>query len=118
LKQEHPAALVMAHPECPPSVLKIADEVLSTSGMCRVAAESDAVEFIVATEVGMLHRLKKENPLKEFYPAARNAVCKNMKMINLEKILWSLEDMAPEITVPAEIREQALTAIQRMVDIH
>lgn len=112
---KHPQAKVIAHPECPPRVLALADQILSTSGMCRFAAEDDAEEFIVATEVGMLDRLRADNPSKKFLPATANAVCPNMKTITLDDLLWSLEDMQHVIEVPEEIAERASTAIQRMV---
>lgn len=115
ISAEHPQAKVITHPECPPRVLELADEILSTSGMCRVAAEDDAREFIVATELGMLDRLRADNPSKTFYPATANAVCPNMKTIALDDLLWSLEDMQYEIKVPVDIAERASTAIQRMV---
>lgn len=115
ISEKYPDAKVMAHPECPPRVLELADEILSTSGMCEYARNSDSREFIVATEVGMLDRLQADNPGKKFYPASSNAVCPNMKTTTLEDLLWSLEDMQFEITVPKEIAERASTAIQRMV---
>ena len=115
MASEHPQAKVIAHPECPPRVLALADQILSTSGMCRFAAEDDAEEFIVATEVGMLERLRADNPSKTFLAATANAVCPNMKTVTLDDLLWSLEDMQHVIEVPEEIAEKASTAIQRMV---
>ena len=112
----HPAAKVIAHPECPPRVLALADAILSTSGMCSYAAEDPATEFIVATELGMLDRLRADNPGKTFYPATTNAVCPNMKAITMDDLLWSLEDMQHEIRVPRDIAEKASKAIQRMVN--
>ncbi len=116
-KEMHPKAKVMAHPECTPAVLDLADEVLSTEGMCRYASQSDAAEIIVATEVGIIHRLEKENPGKRFIPASENATCPNMKKITLEKILWALEKMQYEVKVPEDIRVKALSAVNRMVEI-
>lgn len=114
-KRLHPRAEVLVHPECPPAVTALADRVLSTEGMCRYARESAAGEFIIATEIGILHRMSKEAPDKKFYPATELAVCPNMKLTTLEKVLWALEDMAPEITVPAEIAERSRASIERML---
>jgi len=113
----HPRAKVMVHPECIPEVVELADEVLSTGGMCKYVRDSDAGEFIVGTETGILHRLGKENPEKKFYPASELAVCPNMKKINLEKVLWALEDMKYEVKIPEEIRVKAKRAVNRMLEI-
>lgn len=117
MKEKYPNALVMVHPECTSDVIDLADQVLSTSGMCKFAKESDAKEFIVGTEIGLLYTLQKENPDKKFYPASRLADCPNMKLNTLEKILWSLEDMVYEITVPEDIRIRAWNAIKKMLDL-
>jgi quinolinate synthase len=114
-KKEHPGAKVVAHPECRPEVVALADEALSTSGMVRYAARPDVQELIVGTEVEILHRLKKENPGKKFYPASDKAVCPNMKRITLEKILKSLETLTPEVKVPEKIRVKAKAAVDRML---
>ncbi|MCK9196574.1 MAG: quinolinate synthase NadA [Syntrophales bacterium] len=115
-KELHPEAVVIAHPECPPELRQLADCVTSTEGMCGYAKETKAKEIIVATERGILHRLRKENPDKVFYPASKFALCMNMKLIQLEKILWALEDMEHEIIVPEDIADQARASIQRMLD--
>jgi len=117
LKQEYPEAKVMVHPECHPEVIALADEVLSTSGMCRFAGETDAEDIIVGTEIGIIHRLRKENPGKRFIPVSEQAICPRMKLINLEKIFWSLEDMAPVVKVPEEIQIKAKRAVDRMLEI-
>ena len=117
LRQEHPQARVVVHPECRPEVIALADEVLSTGGMCRYARRSEVKEMIVGTEVGIIHRLKKENPGKNFFPVSGKAICPNMKLITLEKVLWSLEDMTPEVKVPEEIRLKAKEAVDRMLEI-
>lgn len=117
LKSEYPQARVIVHPECRPDVIALADEVLSTGGMCRFAQQTEAEEIIVGTETGIIHRLKKENPGKKFIPASNKAVCPNMKSINLEKVLWTLEDMAPEVKVPEDIRLKAKAAVDRMLEI-
>jgi quinolinate synthase len=113
----HPQAKVMVHPECLPQVVALADEVLSTSKMCKFARETKAKEIIVGTEVGLIYRLKKDNPDKEFYPASEAAVCPNMKRTTQEKILWALEELKEEIRVPDNIRRRAKKAIDRMLQI-
>jgi len=116
-KAEHPQAKVMIHPECRPEVVALADEALSTGGMLRFARETEAREIIVGTELGIIHRLRKENPQKVFIPASEQAICPRMKLITLEKILWSLEEMSPEVKVPEEIRVRAKKAVDRMLAI-
>ena len=116
-KLEHPQAKVIVHPECRPEVIALADEVLSTGGMCRFARQTEAREIIIGTEIGLLHRLREENPGKEFIPASERATCPNMKLITLEKVLWSLEDMAPRVTVPEGIRLRAKTAVDKMLEV-
>jgi quinolinate synthase len=98
-------------------VVALADAVLSTSGMCRFARESPAAELIMGTEVGLLHRLKLENPGKRFFALAEQAVCPNMKKITLDKVLFALEDEKIRVTVPEEIRLRALQAVNRMIAI-
>jgi quinolinate synthase len=117
MKKEHPEAEVMVHPECTADVIELADQVLSTSGMRRYAKETDARELVVGTEIGLLHSLRKDNPNKKLYPASNMADCPNMKLNNLEKILWSLEDMVYEITVPEDIRIRARGAIEKMLEL-
>ena len=116
-KKERPAALVLVHPECRNDVWPLADEVCSTEGFLRYAKTSPKKEFIVATEAGMLYRLKKENPGKEFYPANVEAICPNMKKNTLEKVLWALQDMKNVVKIPPEITAKAKKAIERMVSI-
>ena len=116
-KTEHPDAIVMVHPECTGPVCEIADVVLSTSGMCKYVKDSDVNEFIVATELGIIHRLRKENPGKRFYAATEAGVCPNMKLTTIEKVLWSLEKMEHKITVSADIRSRALKAVENMINI-
>jgi quinolinate synthase len=114
-KEKHPKAEVLVHPECTPSLTAVADKVLSTEGMCRYAAKSSNTEFIIATEVGILHRMKKENPGKEFYPASEQAICPNMKRTTLEKVLWSLQDLKHEVDVPSDIIVRARKSIDGML---
>ncbi len=117
IKAEHPRAKVIVHPECRPEVRALADDVLSTGGMIRFARETDAEEIVVGTEIGIIHRLKKENPGKRFIHASEQAVCPNMKLITLEKVLWSLEEMAIEVKVPEEIRIRAKRAVDKMLEV-
>jgi len=91
--------------------------VLGTGGMCRLASESDAQTFLVGTEVGLLHRLRKENPGKTFLPLSERALCPNMKKITLESIERALREMDCRITLPEELRARALGAVERMVAI-
>jgi quinolinate synthase len=116
-KKNRPQAKLVIHPECIPEVVAMADEVLSTEGICRYAKESDAQEIIVGTEPGLIYRLKKENPQKKFYPASVLATCPNMRLTNLEKVLWSLEDMKDEVKVPENIRLKAKRAVDKMLEI-
>ena len=117
LKQEYPQAKVVVHPECRPEVIALADEVLSTSGMCRYAQRNEVREMVVGTELGIIHRLKKENPGKRFIPVSKQVICPNMKLITLDKILWTLEEMNPEVKVPEEIRLRAKAAVNKMLKI-
>jgi len=116
-RARHPRALVVVHPECVREVVDAADEVASTSGMLRFCHDSDAREFIIGTEVGLLHRLAKENPDKRFYPASGFSDCPNMKLVTLEKLLWSLEDMTFVVDLPPEIIEKARRPVERMLEI-
>lgn len=117
LKKEHPKAEFLMHPECGclTASMGLADHILSTDGIIKQAKQSEAKEFIIATEVGILHRLKKENPEKTFYPAAAEASCEFMKKITLEKTLWSLEDLRYEVTVPKATADQARKSLERMM---
>ncbi len=116
VKRAHPEAEIMAHPECTSEVLDLADAVLSTSGMLRYAQSSDAAEFIVVTELGMLHPLAVENPGKTFYTIT-GAICPNMKLTTLGSVRRSLADNVHEIDIDPAIAEKARRAVQRMVEI-
>lgn len=116
-KKEHPDALVLTHPECSRSLDSVSDYMLSTGGMSSHVASSDKTEFIIATEVGMVDRLSKDNPDKNFYPATGKAVCPNMKKTTLEKVLWGLEDLKYEVVVPKEIAKRAKASIDKMIAI-
>ncbi|MCE5204275.1 MAG: quinolinate synthase NadA [Actinomycetia bacterium] len=113
--QAHPGAMVVAHPECRPEVVALADAVLSTSGMIRYVASSAAEEFIVITESGLLHGLAKAAPGKKFFGLTPPMVCPNMKLTTLEKVRDCLRDGTGEVTVPASTRARALAAVERMV---
>ena len=117
LRQEYPQAKIVVHPECRPEVIALADEVLSTGGMLRYAQREGVREMIVGTEIGIIHRLRKENPGKRFIPVSEQAICPNMKLITLEKVLWSLEEMNPEVKVAERIRLGAKAAVDRMLRI-
>jgi quinolinate synthase len=116
-RQLYPAAQVVVHPECRPEVTLLADAVLSTSGMIRYAHRPEVKQLIVGTEVCVLHRMQLENPGKEFIPVSEKAVCPNMKRTSLEKILWALQDMAPQVHVPEDIRRRAERAVARMLEV-
>lgn len=117
VRTDHPGALLMAHPECRPEVLDLADHVTSTSGMLRFAAASEAEEFIVGTETGLIHRLVRENPSKRFTPLRRDMVCPNMKKTRLETVEAALAEMKHVIKVPEETRLPAKRALDRMLAI-
>lgn len=116
-KDEHPEALVIAHPECRPEVVDLADAVLSTSQMLAYAADSKAEEFIVVTEEGLLHALGKAAPGKRFHNLSPRMLCPNMKLTTLEKVRDSLVAGRYEIEVDAEVAVRALAAVERMVAI-
>ena len=114
---EHPNALVMAHPECRIEVLEMADHVTSTSGMLRYAKASDAKEFIVGTEIGLMHRLRMENPEKQFYALRPDMICPNMKRTTLKSILRAFQENTYVVKVPEDIRVPAKRALDRMLEI-
>jgi len=116
-RAKYPDAIVMAHPECTEPVKELADELLSTGQMLKFAAKSTAKRFIIATEKGIIHTLKKQNPEAEFYPASERAICPNMKKITIDKVIASLENMQYKITVDETIRVKAKKALDRMVEI-
>jgi len=117
IQEAHPDAVTLAHPECSKAVRDCADELLSTGQMLRFVRGSDKMEFIIATEIGILYTLKKQNPEKSFYPASEKFVCPNMKKITLEKVLFSLEDNKFIIKVPQDIAEKARKALDRMLSV-
>ncbi len=116
-KKVHPEALVMVHPECRPEVVALADMVSSTAGMLRFARESEAREFIIGTEIGILHPLRKQCPDKKFHIASNKLVCPNMKKTTLDKVYRSLVNLEPRVTVSEEIRERAISCLKRMLEV-
>ncbi len=117
-KEAHPDAKVVVHPECIPEVQDIADYIASTSGMVRICKAHDSGdEFLIGTEIGLLHRLNKEAPAKKFFPISNTAVCPQMKMHTLENIALALEKEEPVVSVPPEIAARARRAIERMFTI-
>jgi len=107
------------HPECGclTKSMHLADRILSTEGMARYVKDSPAKEFIIATETGILHRMRKDNPEKTFIPASAHAVCSYMKMNTLEKVVNSLENLEYEVKVPQELAGRARVPIERMLAI-
>jgi quinolinate synthase len=117
LKAEYPDALFICHPECNPKVTELADHVCSTSGMYDYCRKSPAGRIIIGTEAGILYRLRKENPDKEFILASPALICPNMKLTSLEDILNALKTMEPVVKVPEDIRVPAKRALDRMLAI-
>ena len=114
---EHPGAKVVVHPEARPEVSAVADAVESTAGMIRFCRDDPAEEFIIGTETGMIYRLSQDVPGKRFYPVTKRAVCPNMKLTTLDKVRDALRAGGPVVTVPPEIGEKALRAVQRMLEV-
>jgi len=114
---EHPAALFLAHPECPPEVLQKAHHICSTSGMYDYVRTSPAQTFIVGTEAGILYRLRRDNPDKEFILPTSRLICPNMKLTSLEDLLHCLQTLSPEVTVPAEVGARARVTLERMLAV-
>jgi quinolinate synthase len=113
----HPDAIILVHPECRPEVIDLADHVASTSGIIRQVCNSAEKEFIIGTEVGILHRLTTECPAKKCYPLSQEAICTNMKKTDLNKVRKALISLQPRITVPEEIAYRARCAIERMLAV-
>ncbi len=116
-KDRYPDAVFVCHPECRPEVVKLADHVCSTSGMYKYAGETKAKRIIIGTEMGILYRLRKENPEKEFFLPSKSLICPNMKLTTLEDVLSSLEEMKNVVKVSKEIRESARKALNRMLSV-
>jgi quinolinate synthase len=117
LRDAHPDALVVVHPECRPDVVAMADHVCSTSGMYTYCRESKEKKFIIGTEMGILYRLRKENPDKEFHLASRALICPNMKLTTIDDIIECLEEMKNIITVPQNTALRAKRALDAMLAV-
>jgi len=122
LKERHPNAKLLAHPECEDVILQMADYIGSTTGILKYATNNPATEFIVATEAGILHQMEKDNPSKNFFPAPPNNTCAcndcpHMKRNTLEKLYLCLKNEMPEVTVPENIIARAVKPIERMLEI-
>lgn len=116
-KARHPQAPVVVHPECRPEVIKLADEALSTGGILKYVEKSPAREFIIGTEAGLLHQLKKRFPEKVFHIAREDFLCPNMKLTTLENLAWVMDTLEHKMEVPEEIRERACRSLERMLNI-
>ena len=116
-RELHPQAVIMVHPECRVEVTALADHALSTGGMLKLVSESPAKEFVAGTEIGILHRMRKENPDKIFYPLDNNPVCEDMKKITLEKILEVLQDLSCRVELDSETIAGAGKPIERMLEL-
>ena len=114
---KYPQALVLMHPECRPEVRELADYIGSTSGIINYAAKSEATEFIIATEEGVLYELTERCPHKKFHLASRHLLCPNMKKTTLAKVRDALATMEPRVVVPPEIRERSAAALTKMLSI-
>jgi quinolinate synthase len=114
-KEKFPDALLLVHPECNPSVIDLADEVLSTSGMLNFAKKSDKKRFLIGTEEGLIYRLKKENPGKEFYAAGTAKMCRNMKLTTLYDVYLSLKEERYPIELAREIIKSAQKPLEAML---
>lgn len=118
MKESHPGAPVVVHPEADPAVIELADKVFSTEGMRRFVRESPATEFIIGTEMGILHALQKDRPDASFYfPSGDEQICPNMKSTTLRKLVLALERGEPRITVPEDVRLRAKRALDRMLAV-
>jgi quinolinate synthase len=116
-RREHPKTLFLAHPECRLDVLEMADHVTSTSGMLRFAKASSEKEFIIGTELGLMYRLKKENPDKKFYPLRKDMICPEMKKTTLFSVARALKENTYLVKVSEDIRVSAKKALDRMLAI-
>jgi quinolinate synthase len=117
LKEKYPDAEVLVHPECEPEVQLIADFVGSTSQMYKRATQSPRKDLVIATEIGLIERMRREQPSKNYIPALDDAVCRNMKLSTLEKIYLALKNEEPTVTVPKHIVEKARRAVEKMTEI-
>jgi quinolinate synthase len=116
LKTKYPNAQVLVHPECRPETISLSDYAMSTGQMCNFISKSDKKEFIIGTELGIIYKLKKDNPDKKFYPVNDLAVCPNMKKTDLSKVLDALSNMKNIVNVPDDIRQRAYAPIKKMIE--
>ena len=115
-RKEHPNAEILCHPECNMDVQEAADQVLSTGGMLKYIAESDKDEFVIGTEIDMITRINSEVPGKKLYPLLEGAICNTMKLHTLEKVKKALENEEPQVTLPDDVREKSLKAVEHMLN--
>ena len=115
-REQYPNAIIICHPECNQDVQEACDEVLSTGGMLRFIAESDAEEFVIGTEIDMITRINAEIPGKKLYPLLEGAICETMKLHTLEKVRDTLKNEAPEVKVPDEVASKSLKAVEHMLE--
>lgn len=116
-KELYPDAAVIVHPECVPEVIALADAALSTSQMLRYARESPAKSFLIGTEIGLLHRMQKENPEKDFHLLSMGLICPDMKKTRLESVVEAMAERRNVVTVPEEVRVKAKLALDRMLAV-
>lgn len=116
-KKLYPGAEFIAHPECNPDVLELADHITSTGGMIEYIKHSKVKEFIIGTEMGMLYRLRQDNPDKRFYLPTEHLLCANMKLTTLGWIVNALELMIHKVIVPEDVRKRAYKSVERMINI-
>ena len=114
-REAHPGAPVLVHPECQPDVIDEADHALSTGGILKFIRESSGKQFIIGTEEGILHRLKKENPGKDFFPLQPLMVCEDMKKITLEQVRDVLRDLSNQVELPEQQMKDAVRPIEKML---
>ena len=116
-KAAHPQAVFVAHPECRPEVLDLADAIRSTTGMLEFVRRAETREFIIGTEMGLLHTLRKENPDKSFFSASPHLICPDMKRITLADLIAALQEKRHQVTLPEDMRQRALLAVERMLAV-
>jgi quinolinate synthase len=116
-KAAHPQAVFLAHPECRPEVLDLADAIRSTSGILEFVREAAAQEIIIGTEMGILHALHQENPGKAFFSPSPNLICPDMKRITLGDLITALKEKRHQVSIPEDTRRRALMAVERMLAV-
>lgn len=117
MKEKHPSALLLVHPECPKEVVDLADYAGSTAGIIAYAKNSDAKEFIIGTEIGVLYELQKQCPDKIFYEMSASLVCKDMKLLTMEKLIQCLQEERNEIVVDETLAQAALRSLDAMLEM-